>query len=104
MFRSLIHLRRPGGINAGIHSVRTSKLPVVPWSFDSRYLGKTASEVIEKYKLKSGFPVYSFPSELLSVRVEEIESMAKVMRRKSAMDAMKLLTDKAFNNDSFQVQ
>ena len=94
---------RPGNIQNGSHSVRTAQLPQVPWSFDSRYCGKTAKDVISKFK-KKAFPVGKFPEELLDKKVEEIAAMAERMQLKRAVDALALLNDAKFHNDNNQLR
>ena len=103
LFRGSARRIKPGGVNPGLHSVRASQLPYQQWDFDSRYLGKTAEQVITKYKTDS-FPKYRFPAELLGRKVEEINAMAKKMKLVAAQDAMQLLTSAQYHNDNLQIQ
>ena len=102
MFSSRVLFVRAGGVNSGMHSVRPSHLPYKPWGYDTRFMGKTALEVMDKYKLKT-FPRYSFPPSLLYRKVEEIDAMAREMKSKEAQEAMRLLTLEGYDKDSFQV-
>ena len=84
-------------------SVRTSQLPYISWQFDSRYCGSTAESVIAKFKT-AAFPKTQFPPDLLGRKVEEIAAMAQKMKIKRAVEAMQLLNDKQFHNDTNQVK
>ena len=103
MFTSHRCLVRAGGVNTGLHSVRPSHLPYQPWGYDTRFIGKTAAEVIEKYKLKT-FPKYAFPPSLLNRTVEEIDAMARKQSSMASKEAMRLLCIQEYNKDTFQLQ
>ncbi len=103
LYLSVVRRVRPGNINSGMHAVRTSQLPHVPWKFDTRFCGKTASEVIACLK-KDTFPGKEFPAALLERKVEEISAMAERLRQKDALSAMKLLNDPDYNIDTNQMR
>ena len=96
-------LVRVGGISSGMHSVRASQLPYQPWSFDSRYCGLIAQQVIDRFKTKS-FPVYSFPQIHLNRKVEEINALAEKGKLACAVKAMALLNDSKYHNDKKQIR
>ena len=93
---------RPGNVQNGRHAVRTAQLPNVRWAFDSRYCGSSVESVIAKFK-KPSFPKNQVDKELLNRKVEEVHAMAEKMKQKHAQQAMKLLNDTQFNNDTNQV-
>jgi hypothetical protein len=103
MFRRFFACKvRAGNVNPGIHSVRGSQLPYVPWPYDTRYCGKTAQAVIEKYK-KPNFPMYKFPVDFLHRKVEEINWFADKGKNINAIEAMDLLTNPNYHNDKRQI-
>ena len=84
-----MHQRTLVSLGVG-RAVRTAQLPYVPWRFDARFAGKTAEEVIRKFKTDA-FPKSKFPAELVGRKVEEISALAETLKLKRAIEAMRLL-------------
>eukprot|EP01066_Platyproteum_vivax_P002420 Platyproteum_vivax@DN12958_c0_g1_i1.p1 len=64
------------------------KLPIPPL-----YIGKTAAEVIKKYKDPKRFAAIDFPTKLLDRKVEELRAMSERMSVASAKKAFNMLLD-----------